>query len=174
MSGFLFETPRLRGRRWRVQDFDALVAVYGDSQVVRWVADGRPLTAQRVREWMAITDDNYRTRGYGMFALEDRATGEVVGFCGLVHPAGQVEPEVKYAFRRSHWGRGLASEAVPALLAYGARCHGLARIVATVSPEHVASHRVLLKAGAIPGALVTHDDGSATQHFEWHAPDAGA
>ena len=47
---------------------------------------------------------NYAKRGYGMFALEEKATGRVVGYCGIVHPGGQPEPEVKYALRRSHWG----------------------------------------------------------------------
>jgi hypothetical protein len=46
-----------------------------------------------------------------MFALVERETGAVVGFCGLVHPQQQVEAELKYAFLRSAWGRGLATEA---------------------------------------------------------------
>ncbi|MEO2237187.1 MAG: GNAT family N-acetyltransferase, partial [Candidatus Poseidoniia archaeon] len=66
---------------------------------------------------------------------------------GAQHPGQQLEAEVKYAFLRSHWGQGLASEAVPALLAYGAKEHGLQHIIATVASGNAASQRVLSKAG---------------------------
>ena len=53
-----------------------------------------------------------------MFALEERSPGAVVGFCGLVHPGGSRTSRVKYALLRAHWGRGLATEAVSALLGF--------------------------------------------------------
>lgn len=83
--------------------------------------------------------------GYGMFAMEEKASSRVIGFCGIVHPGGQVEPEMKYALRRSHWG--LAFEGVLPLVAYGVRVHRLSKIIATTAPENAASHRALLKAG---------------------------
>src|SRR4030095_1856314 len=109
-----------------------------------------------------------------MFALEERASSAVVGFCGLVHPGGQVEAEVKYAFLRSHWGRGVANEAVRALLAYGAAAHAIKRVIAKVAPANLASQRVLLKAGMSQGRLRRNEDGSATQLFEWLAPKPDA
>ena len=54
----------------------------------------------------AVTAENYDHRGYGMFALVERETGAVVGFCGLVHPGGQTEAEIKYAFLRTALGPG--------------------------------------------------------------------
>ena len=98
--------------------------------------------------------------------------GQVVGFCGLVHPGGQAEAEVKYAFLRSHWGQGLASEAVPALLAYGATQHRLTRIIATVAPANLASQRVLTKAGMSLSHQRRNEDGSLTCVYEWVAPGA--
>jgi RimJ/RimL family protein N-acetyltransferase len=92
-----------------------------------------------------------------------------VGFCGLVHPGGQPEPEIKYAFLRPHWGKGLATEAVSALIAYGAGCHGLRHIIATVAPGNAASQRVLQKAGMRPGATRDNGDGSITLVYEWNA-----
>jgi RimJ/RimL family protein N-acetyltransferase len=150
-----------------VDDLDAMSAVYADPDVTQWVADGQPLTRQQCEEWIEVTHRNYQLRGYGMFLLELKSTGQVAGFCGLVHPAGQVEPEIKYALHRSMWGQGLASEAASALLAYGARAHGLSLVIATVAPEHKASHRVLLKAGMQLGPLRENDDGSQTQLFSW-------
>jgi ribosomal-protein-alanine N-acetyltransferase len=168
----LFETERLRCRRWRPEDLDTLYAVYSDREAMRWVGDGEPITLSECEEWFKVTEANYAKRGYGMFALESRLSKAVIGFCGLVHPGGQAEPEVKYAFLREHWGAGLASEAVPALLAYAATHHHLVRIIATVAPENLASQRVLSKAGMRLAHPRENSDGSLTNVYEWLAPSA--
>jgi [ribosomal protein S5]-alanine N-acetyltransferase len=170
----LFDTERLRVRRLHEGDVDALLAVYGDAEAMRWVGDGQPLSRERCVEWVAVTQRNIATRGYGMCALADRHGGEVLGFCGLVHPGGQPEAELKYALRRTAWGRGLASEAAAGMLAYAARTLGLVRVIATAAPQHLASHRVLLKAGMRHGERRTNEDGSSTQVFVWHAPERAA
>jgi RimJ/RimL family protein N-acetyltransferase len=166
----VFTTARIIVRRWRHSDLDALVEVYGDADAMRWVGDGRAITRDECVRWLDVTANNYAKRGYGMFALEAHdAPGAVFGFAGLVHPGGQEAAEVKYALRRSHWGRGLATEAVIGLLAYGASAHGLRVVIATTAPANEASHRVLLKAGLQRGPLRRNDDGSDTQLFHWHA-----
>ena len=109
-----------------------------------------------------------------MFALVERETGAVVGFCGLVHFAGRAEPEIKYALLRAVWGRGLATEAARALLGYGAAAHGLQMIIATVDPDNHASQRVLAKAGMQRGALRHDEDGTETQFFHWRPPGEAA
>lgn len=174
MSEPEFETERLLVRRWRDSDLTALLAVYGDADAMRWVGDGRPITPDECVQWLAVTRSNYEKRGYGMFAIEQRSSPGVVGFCGIVHPGSQPEPEIKYALLRRHWGRGLATEAVSGLLSYGARSHNLARLIATTAPENVASHRVLLKAGMARGELRTNEDGTRTQLFHWRADQTAA
>jgi len=169
----VFETPRLVGRRLEPGDRETMLAVYGDAEGMRWVGDGRPLTAEDCERWLVVTAENYRRRGYGMFALVERETGAVVGFCGLVHPQQQVEAELKYAFLRSAWGRGLATEAARGLLDHATTTLGLGRVVATVAPGHLASQRVLEKAGMTRGALRDNDDGSKTQLFHWRSPGGG-
>ena len=89
---------------------------------------------------------HYRKLGYGMFTVEARGTGAVVGFCGLVHPGGQPDVEVKYAFLRSYWGQGLATE----------------HVIATVAPDNTASHRVLAKARMTQRSPRHNPDGSIT------------
>lgn len=168
----VFETGRLRGRRWVPGDLGALLAVYGDADAMRWVGDGRPLSNDDAERWIEVTERNYARRGYGMFALEDRASGEVIGFAGLVHPGDQAEAEVKYALARAHWGRGLATEAVRALLQCAWRDFGLASVIATVAPQNLVSQRVLLAAGMRQLQERTNDDGSRTLVFGCAAPPA--
>lgn len=175
MPVYIFHTDRLSCRRWMPEDLDALVRVYGDADAMRWVGAGVPITTDQCRRWLDVTANNYRTRGYGMFALESRSTSRVLGFCGLVHPGGQADPELKYALERQSWGRGFATEAARALLAYGAREHALQKVIATAAPDNHASHQVLLKAGMRPAGTRVNDDGSHSRLFVWHAgqqPDA--
>lgn len=173
MGEAVFTTARLTVRRWTEQEIDGLLAVYGDADAMRWVDDGLPITREECERWVQVTFDNYARRGYGMFALERRDGRALVGYGGIVHPGGQVDAEVKYALLRACWGQGLATEAAAGLVAYGARQHGLRRIIATTAPENLASHRVLMKAGFERGELRREEDGTDTQVFVWQ-PAPGA
>src|SRR5579871_739553 len=116
MTPIVFETLRLIARQIQPDDVEAMLAVYGDAEAMRWVGDGQPLDRAQCEQWVTVTHRNYATRGYGMYALVERQSGAVIGFCGLVHPGGQPEAEIKYALRREFWGQGFATEAAAALL----------------------------------------------------------
>ena len=163
----LFVTSRLCCRRWRESDLETIYAVYADPVGARWVDDGQPITHEESRGWLTVTARNYARRGYGMFALDELATGRTVGFCGLVHPDDQEDVEIKYAFLQSVWGQGLASEMVPALVAFGASTFSFAKVIATVAPENVASQRVLGKSGFTLTEVREDDDATQTLCFEW-------
>lgn len=158
----IFETERLRVRTMRWGDLSALVEVYGDAGAMRWVGDGRPLLEDDCARWIAVTRENYELRGYGMFTIVHRSTGEPIGFCGIVHPGGQETPEVKYAMRRSAWGGGLATEAVAGLLGHAARAWELRHVIATVAAENAASLRVLAKVGMAQESVRAEPDGTPT------------
>jgi RimJ/RimL family protein N-acetyltransferase len=168
----VFLSPRLRCRHWVAADRAAVLAVYGDADAMRYVGDGTPLPEADADRWLDVTARNYARRGYGMFALEERATGQVVGFAGLVHPGDQAEAEVKYAFARAWWGRGLATEAVRHLLEAAEARYGLTDVIATVAPGHVASQRVLAKAGLTRRADRVEADGARTVVFGCTVPPA--
>lgn len=157
----VFQTERLVIRKLDHQDLDMLYAVYSDADAMRWVDDGQPIAWDDCVRWVDVTLRNYETRGYGMFALALKTSGKVIGFGGIVHPRGQDEPEIKYALVRDYWGKGLATEAVCGMLTYGQQSHGLTRFIATLSPEHKASERVLQKAG------MTHLKTEQDEEGEW-------
>jgi len=147
VSYCLFETSRLKLRRITAADFDDMMAVYGDPIAARWVDDGQPLAEKDCHRWIAVTLENYVNRGYGMFAAVDRLDDSIVGFCGLVHPGGQEMPEIKYALKRTCWGKGLASELVQSLLGYAHEELSMHEVIATIDPANLASQRVAQKAG---------------------------
>ncbi|MBU2097181.1 MAG: GNAT family N-acetyltransferase, partial [Gammaproteobacteria bacterium] len=117
-------------------------------------------------KWIEVTIANYKNRGYGMSALELKTSGAVIGFCGIVHPDQQPEPEIKYALLKHYWGRGLASEAVAGMLMYGRTTLGLPRIIATVAPDNVASQRILIKSGLVEVERRFEDGAEVTVVFE--------
>ena len=163
----VFTTLRLIVRRWHPEDLTPLVQVYGDAEAMRYVGNGQPIAEAACKQWITTTLDNYRKRGYGMYALVEAGTKTVIGFAGLVHPGGRPEPEVKYALLRSYRGQGFATEAVSGLLRYARDELGLARIIATTHPENTPSHRVLTKVGMTRGERVVEKDESETLIFRW-------
>ncbi len=167
MAHVIIETCRLIGRRLSHDDLDILYAVYSNAEVVRWVGDGQPLDRETCARWVEVTHNNYMLHGYGMFALVHRETGETIGFCGLVHPGGQPEVEIKYALLPAFWGQGFATEAVRTLLTYGAQTFQMSSIIATVYPENLASQRVLLKARMKVVKDRQNDNGTTTRVFVW-------
>ena len=159
-------TLRFDIREWHLSDLDDLYAIYGDEETNRYVDDGAPLSRELCEKWIGVTRDNYQTRGYGMYAIVERDTGDMVGCCGIVHPHNRVEPEIKYAIRRDHWGMGIASEVVPAVVSYGFETLKLPRIVATVDPANTASIRVLEKTGMVYGETIRNDDETVTLVYQ--------
>ncbi len=87
--------------------------------------------------------------GYGRCAVILRATGELVGDCGLAptEVEGRPETELGWIVRRSHWGRGIAPEAGAAWRDFAFGELGLDRIVSMVSEANLASRRVAEKLG---------------------------
>lgn len=164
----LFRSRRLLARQLVPEDLQTLFEVYSDPEAMVWVDDGQPISYEDAVRWLGVTAGNYRTRGYGMSAILLQDTDTIIGFCGLVHPGGQEEVEIKYAFKREYWGQGFATETVRAMIAYGRAHHDIHDIMATTAPQNSASHAVLLKAGFRRGALIDNEDGSRTQVFEWH------
>lgn len=161
------QSTRLRIRPMVATDQDALGQVYGDLDAMRYVDDGTAISEEDCARWVQVTAANYTKRGYGMFVVELRHTGQLIGFCGLVHPGGQELPELKYAYHREFWGRGYATEAGLALCDYGRREFAMAGIIATVHPDHQVSQGVLGKCGFTLRETRRNDDGSHTAVWAW-------
>jgi ribosomal-protein-alanine N-acetyltransferase len=141
------ETQRLLLRPLSSDDLDWLVTLRGDSDVMRYIgtegALSREQTVQRLERYLQCWSEH----GLGMFGIRYREADEAVGWAGLQPLEQTGEIEVGYAFGKGEWGRGLATEAATAVLAWGFRERGLDRIVAVATPENAASRRVMDKLG---------------------------
>lgn len=145
----LFETERLRARRFVPADAPAAHAFYGDPEVMRFFSTGADPDLATTRERMALRIAEYAAHpGYGFFALERRAEGDLVGHVALL-PVEWKGPDVEigWLLARGVWGAGYATEAARAMLEYGFARLGLERIVALIRPANRASHAVAQRLG---------------------------
>ena len=144
----VLETDRLLLRPWRVADAVVLRELWTerDPRVPphrRIDADGHPTVAD--------LEESIRTSqpsSIGLLAVERKATGDVIGYCGLVDSGrgADGEPELAFELLRRVWGQGSATEASLAVLDW-ARSSGYERLWATVWDWNTASRRVLAKVG---------------------------
>ena len=140
-------TARLAFREMTADDQPALERLLGDPEVM-WVY-ATPFDGDRVRGWIDWNLRLYRERGFGLWLLTLRETGEFVGECGLTPQVveGVTEIEVGYQLHRRFWGTGLATEAAAACREFARDVVGLDRLVALIDPRNVASQRVAAKIG---------------------------
>ncbi|MFJ2720806.1 GNAT family N-acetyltransferase [Streptomyces sp. NPDC087437] len=150
----MLETPRLLLRRWREEDVVPLTAVNADPEVMRWIGDGSVRNEQQTRGGIEAMEREWEAQGFGLFAVEVRATGELAGFTDLSIPdfMPEVLPAVEVGWRlgRAHWGQGLATEAATASVRFGIEERGLERIVSIAQVGNDASERIMAKLGMHP------------------------
>ncbi|MFB6524992.1 MULTISPECIES: GNAT family N-acetyltransferase [unclassified Streptomyces] len=148
------ETSRLVLRRWREDDVAPMAAIHADPEVMRWIRDGSVRDEQQTRSGIQAWESEWDARGFGLFAVEIRSTGELAGFTGLSVPAylPEVLPAVEVGWRlgRSHWGQGLATEAAAAVVRFGFEERRLERIVSVAQVGNDASERIMTKLGMRP------------------------
>ena len=148
------ETQRLLLRGWRDEDLEPYARMCADPEVMRFIGDGSILTREGSEGQISRFLRHWDERGFGLWALEEKGGGAFVGFAGLAHQEDWVEgehkTEVGWRLDRSFWGRGLATEAARASVAYGFETLGLERIISIIQPENPASRRVAEKAGLSP------------------------
>ncbi|MFJ9724836.1 GNAT family N-acetyltransferase [Streptomyces sp. NPDC101209] len=147
----MLETPRLVLRRWREDDVAPMAAINADPEVMRWIGDGSVRDARQTRLGIEAIEREWDAHGFGLFAVEIRATGEPAGFTGLSVPGFMPEllPAVEVGWRlgRAHWGRGLATEAARAAVRFGCEELRLERIVSVAQVGNGASERIMGKLG---------------------------
>lgn len=138
-------TERLKLRHWRPEDLPAFARMNADPEVMRHFPGplGRDDSDALLRRIAGELDE----RGWGLWALEERSSGRMLGFTGLspVPFEAPFTPAVEIGWRlvRSHWGHGLATEAARAALSCGFGELALAEIVAFTAVGNERSRAVM-------------------------------
>jgi RimJ/RimL family protein N-acetyltransferase len=142
------ETERLTIRPFDPEtDAEAMLAVYGDPEVMRFIPGGHfrglEIVKARLRTYARETD----RRGFSSWAIVERESGRLIGDAGfgIFQPTRDVE--LGYTLARDAWGNGYATEAAGACLRAGLVHLGVPRVIALVDEENHASLHVAERLG---------------------------
>jgi RimJ/RimL family protein N-acetyltransferase len=143
------QTERLLLRYFHILDREPMFRIFGDAEVMRF-GDGVQ-TKEWVTDWLQkCLDHYYREWGFGPYAVIEKNTQEVIGYCGLFFfpdVNGRPEIEIGYRLARTKWGNGFATEAAKAVCDFAFHTLGVKRIIAMIDPQNDASIRVAQKLG---------------------------
>lgn len=156
----MLETQRLKLRRWRGDDREPFAELNRDSEVMEHFP--APLSRAQSDDLIEAIEAGFEVNGFGLWALELRESGEFIGFTGLAVPSFEAHftPAVEVGWRlaRSAWGRGYATEAARAALAFGFEQAGLDEIVSLTTVGNRRSRAVMERLG------MTHDPAGDFDH----------
>ena len=167
------ETERLRLTALSDRHFEAYASMLADANSTRFVGDGQPLDRMNAWRSMAMLLGHWALRGYGMWALERRDSGEFVGRVGLHHPEGWPDLELGWMLLPEHRRHGYATEAGRAALDFAFSKVKASRAISLIRVGNSASERVARRLG---GRQATTIDflGGATLVYIYHPPGIDA
>lgn len=158
------ETPRLRLRALRLDDFDAFAAMWTEPEVVRFIG-GEPLTREAAWTRFLRQMGMWHYLGFGVFAVDDKASGALAGVAGFHDLQRTITPpldgtlEAGWVLGTAFHGKGMAEEAMRGALGWADRAHGGKKISCIIRPEHHASLHIAGKLGFIEVARTDYNGG---------------
>jgi RimJ/RimL family protein N-acetyltransferase len=168
----ILETERLRLREVTFADAAFIVRLLNDPAWLEFIGDRGVRTEEDARTYLTNGPlKMQREHGFALWVVEGKADGAATGVCGLLQRPALDDVDLGYAFLPEFRGRGLAREAAAAVLAHGARVHGLRRIIALTAPNNASSIRVLEALGFTFERTIPFPTAADMSHvFAWAAP----
>jgi RimJ/RimL family protein N-acetyltransferase len=146
MDEIKLETQRLVLRFFRDSDLPEYAAICADPEVMRFLGG---TTWNEMESWrnMASHMGHWYFRGYGVWAVEEKQTGRLVGRIGFMNPAGWPGFELGWTLGRDHWGKGFATEGARRALEYAFTEMDRNHVISLIAPDNVRSARVAERLG---------------------------
>ena len=163
------ETERLLLRGPSSADADAYIRFYADAEASRFY--GGPLRADQAWKRLAQDIGHWCLRGHGLWMIEERRTGEVHGGCGLLWPEGWPRSELTWWLLTEARGRGFATEASRAVIAYAVRDAGWDHVETHMDDRNEAARRLALRLGGQVIARERFPDGKDRNVYKLDAAE---
>jgi RimJ/RimL family protein N-acetyltransferase len=141
------QTARLKLRPFRESDLDGYAAMCANADVMRYLGESKPWSRAEAWRSMALMVGHWQLRGYGMWAVEERQSGEFIGRIGCWNPEGWPGLEIGWTLRREFWGRGFATEGARAAIQYAFTELHQTRVISLIRPDNLNSIRVAKRVG---------------------------
>ncbi len=147
-------------RAHAVSDFADLAATWGDARVTRFIG-GKPSTPEQSWARLLRYAGMWPLLGFGYWAVEERATGRFVGDVGIADFRREMTPRLRFpesgwVTAPWAWGRGFATEALRAALAWADEHLESAGTACIIDAGHEASMRVAAKCGYVETARASY------------------
>src|ERR1700733_3808668 len=145
----ILETQRLILRSFRMTDLDAMGSIDADPKVCEFLPaiSTRENTTAGIQRIMS----HEQQKGYSLYAVELKATHEMIGWIGLMTPSCEAHftPTIEIGWRLAsqHWNQGYATEGAKAVLDYAFTTLELEEVVSFTVENNLASRRIMEKIG---------------------------
>ena len=155
------ETERLLLRGPQLDEFPLYAKMWADPDVTRFIG-GKPLSEEESWAKFLRAFGQWAALGFGFWSVIEKGSGLRVGEAGFVDgrrdiaPSLTGTPECGWALMPEAQGRGLATEAMQAVLAWGEARFGRRRFACIIAPRNVASLRVAAKCGFREATRITY------------------
>ena len=143
----MLRTGRLVLAPWEFSDWLAFRPIATDPEVMRYITGGIPWTEEQIQSWVLRQMKCYVDKGFCRWKIVEQSSGNLIGFCGAGMWRDAPDPEIGWWLARSHWGRGLATEAARTALDDALNRVGLKRIISVAMPGNTASIAIMKKLG---------------------------
>ncbi|SDE29166.1 Protein N-acetyltransferase, RimJ/RimL family [Paracoccus isoporae] len=142
----ILETKRLILREPRNADWEA-VRAFSMSDRSRHV--GGPFNEWQAWSSLVSVAGHWAIRGYGMWTVEDKATGGVTGRIGIINHIDWPEPELGWQIFEGFEGKGLAYEAAMAARNHAQGSMGMGPLISQIAHDNTRSRRLAERMGAV-------------------------
>lgn len=153
MQSPAIETARLVLRPHRLNDFEAVAAIWREPEIVRYIS-GKPSTREQSFARLLRYAGHWSLLGFGYWVIEDRQSGEFAGEAGFaeyhrdIEPPLEGMPELGWIVAPQWQDKGYATEAVQACLTWGGQHFTIGtKVSCIITPDNAASIRVAEKCG---------------------------
>lgn len=161
-------TERLILRGFEPRDLAPGIASAADPEVQRYL--GGPRGPYEAYNNMATHAGHWALRGYGSWAVERRADGELLGRLGLWYPAQWPDVEIGWRMHRSAWGSGYATEGARAALGWAWTTQPFDYLVSIIHPDNAPSQRLAQRLGHVNTGMVEMPIGITAQRWQIDRP----
>lgn len=143
----ILKTQRLILREFRESDLDDYAQMSADAEVMRYIGTGKILSREESWRSMAAIMGHWHFRGYGLWAVEEQKSGEMIGRIGCWKPEGWIGLEIGWCLRKAFWGNGFATEAGLASMDFAFNKLEQSHVISLIHPDNLASIEVAEKLG---------------------------
>lgn len=143
----ILKTERLVLREYTLDDFDGLYSILSDPETMKHYP--KPYDERGTMRWLNWSLDNYAKYGFGLWAIELKENGRMIGDCGITmqNINGEILPEIGYHIHRMYWRQGYAKEAASAVRDWFFENTGFQEVYSYMKYSNVASYSTAASIG---------------------------